>query len=403
MPRREALVTPAVLRWAREKAGYDVPTAARKIGRPESEVEAWENGSLRPTFAQARRASEVYKRSLSVFYLPDPPRDLDTLRDFRTLPTGHPRRYSPELALLIRQLRVRQAWLRDFLESQGADRFPFIGSARLATPPTEVAQAIRGALSVSADEQTACRSRHMALSLWIRKAESAGICVCRQGGIECEEVRGLLLTDAHAPFVYLNSSDAAVGQLFTLAHELAHLWINEPGISNLLGIGRTGVSPGARIEVFCNAVAAESLVDQETFSGLWASVERGVPLEKRIEELSGDLKVSEEVIARRLLDRGLIREGTYRRLRGAYAERWLELKQREKAKLRESPGGPSYYVVKMASNGRRFTQTVVEAYHTGVISGREASGLLGVKINHLAQLSARAETFPGLLGLGGRR
>jgi len=403
MAKLEAFVTPSVMKWAREKAGYDIPTAAEKIRRPESDVEAWENGSDRPSMAQARRASEVYSRSLAVFYLPEPPKDFATLRDFRHMPSGQPREYSPELALLVRQVHVRQAWIRESLVGEKMPEVGFVGSVTSDVPPMKVAHSIRQDLSITPQEQMACPSRHAALRLWIDKAEEAGLFICRQSGIECQEARGFVLVDAFAPFIYLNSTDALVAQLFTLVHELAHVWMGQPGLSNLEGLGRRARTPDAQVEVFCNRVAAEALVDQNVFAELWASADAQLDLQQRVEWVSGKLKVSEEAVARRLMDRGQITVERYRELRSFYGERWRALRRRERARLRESPGGPSYYVVKVAAIGRSFTQTVAAAYHRGDISGRDASGLLGVKINHLTDLAVCAGVRTGMSARGDER
>lgn len=146
MARQEALVTPSVIKWARDKAGYDVGTAAQKIGRPSPEIEAWEDGSLRPTLPQARKAAEVYRRSLAVFYLPKPPRDFGTLRDFRHLPGDQPREYSPELALLVRRVWGRQEWLRHFLIAEGAGQLRLAGSAGIGDDAAGVGRGCVGNL-----------------------------------------------------------------------------------------------------------------------------------------------------------------------------------------------------------------------------------------------------------------
>ena len=386
MKRIQALVTPSVMKWAREKAGYDIQTAAKKIGRPESDIESWEDGSARPTLAQTRKAAAVYKRSLAVFYLPGPPKDFDTLRDFRYLPTGQPREYSPELALLIRQVQVRQEWLREFLTYEGAGELPFVGSADIGTPPHEIARSIRDHLHVSLKEQMSCSTRREALILWIDKAEDAGVSVCRQGRIECEEARGLVLTGSRAPFVYLNSNDALVAQLFTLVHELAHAWINAPGLSNLEGLDRRPRTQNAAIEVFCNRVAAAALVDDDQLDQEIAKASPDLSLEGTVEKVAGSFKVSEEVIARKLLDRKRITPQQYRALRAFYARRWKQYARRK----RDRSAGGNYYYMKLASNGRAFTQTVISAFHSGIVTIRDASGILGVKANHLADLAVVA-------------
>lgn len=382
------------MKWAREKARYDIATAARKIGRPASEIEAWENGSLRPTLAQARKVAEVYRRSLAVLYLPEPPTDFDTLRDFRRLPRGVPREYSPELALLVRQLHVRQEWLREFLRYQGAGELPFVGSASPDAPVEETATSIREQLGVSTEEQTRCRGRGDALRLWIDRTEDGGIAVCRQGTIECEEARGLVLADAHAPFVYLNSSDALAGQLFTLLHELAHLWLGCPGISNLERLERRPRTQEDRIEAFCNRLASHVLLEDQPFWKQWESAACAQPLRERVEGASRAFKVGEEVVARRLMDRSAITRQQYRQLRSSYAARW-----QEHARRRRGKSGGDYYHSTIARNSRHFTCAVIEASSSGAVTILDASALLRVKANHLPKLAAYAGVSMGV-GIG---
>ena len=384
MARQRALVTPEVLRWARTKAGYDIATAAKKIHRPPSEITAWEEGSLRPTLAQARKAAHVYKRPLAVLYLPEPPKDFGTLRDFRHLPKGISRSHSPELALLIRQVHIRQEWLREFLISEGAGRLSFVGSATVNDSPADVAKSIRGELGVSPDQQIACRSRRQALVLWIERAEARGVSVCREGKVQPKEARGFLLADPYAPFIYVNSSDAEVAQLFTLVHELAHLWLGEPGISNREGLAAHSRGPHDAIEVLCNRVAAGALLDAESFAEHWQLTALGDPLQRRIEQVSAKFKVSEEAVARRLLDRGAISAEKYQELRNYYNARW-----RAYAKRPRSSGGHHYYT-RIANNGRLFTQTVLAATQSAFITVGDACGLLRVKANHLRELAAYA-------------
>ncbi|MBN2269796.1 MAG: ImmA/IrrE family metallo-endopeptidase [Sedimentisphaerales bacterium] len=393
MARQEAIVTPSVMKWAREKAGFDIATAAQRIGRATQDIKAWENGSLRPTLAQARRAAVIYKRSLAVFYLPEPPKDFGTLRDFRHLPDGQPSEYSPELALLIRRVWARQEWLRDFLIAGGAEKLQFVGSAKIDDNAAEVAASIRRELGITPADQMACNTRRDALWLWIERAEDCGVSVCREGKIECEEARGLLLTDSFAPFIYLNSSDALVAQAFTLLHELAHLWIDEPGISNLEGLDRPGKNLSDMVEIFCNRIASEALLDEVAFSRQWQALGTKLSLKEKIENVSAQFKVSEEAIARRLLDRQIISTDRYNQLRAYYRDRWRDYAQRRK----EKPGGGHYYYTKVASNGRVFTQTVLSACRSAFITIRDASVLLGVKANHLTELASYAG-IPAALG-----
>lgn len=394
MGRLTVPVTPVVMQWCRRKAGLSPEAAAKRIGRPATEIEAWENGSALPTLAQARKAAEVYKRPLAVLFLPEPPREFSTLRDYRLLPVDIPREYSPELAFLIRETQMRQQWTRDFLEADGTAPLEFVGSANLNTPTEELAGRIRANLGITPARQRSCRSREEVLLLWKRAAEAAGIFVFQRGNVDLIEARGFVICDPYAPFVFLNSNDAKAGQLFTLVHELVHIWINESGISNLEGLGRRRQDPEAQIEVFCNRVTAEVLIDRAAFNSAWARLAPNAALEERIELMSADFKVSAEAIARRLLDDGIITASAYQQLREIYQERWREQSRERKRKQKESDSGPSYYRLKVSRDGYAYTQTVLTAYHGGRVSGREISGLLNIKLNHLGKLAEFAGAGP---------
>jgi DNA-binding transcriptional regulator YiaG len=54
MSRQEALVTPAIMRWARESARLSPEQVSQRIGQPVEEIEAWERGeSNLPKLAEA--------------------------------------------------------------------------------------------------------------------------------------------------------------------------------------------------------------------------------------------------------------------------------------------------------------------------------------------------------------
>ncbi len=386
----EALITPSVIRWARERSSLSLEEAAHKIGRPAEEIEQWEKGELRPTIAQARKAAEIYKRPLAVFYLPDPPEDFETLRDFRTLPEGFSREYSQELGLLVRTTLYRQDWLKDFCIQEQADPLGFVGSITIKAHPNAVAAKIREVLGITPQDQMRCRTRYEALNLWIEKAEHIGVYVFRQSGIDLQEARGFAIADAHAPFIFINSGDADAAQMFTLAHELCHLWINEPGISNLESFEKSNIDSVSEVEIFCNQVAALLVLEPKAFAFTWGKIRADLPIEDKVAELSAIFKVSEEAVARRLLENGTINKARYEELRRLYQERWRKIRDEKRKQMTARKAGPSYYVRKLFNNGYAFTQTVISAYRNGAVSGRDASSLLEVKINHLSRLSQQA-------------
>ena len=390
MTRIRALVTPSVMRWARERAGLSIEQAAKKIGRSTEDIADWENGASAPSIAQARKASEVYKRPFALFYLPEPPKDFDTLCDFRSLPDEYPTDYSPELSLLIRTVRYRQGWIREYLIEEGFSKLSFVGSSSTSNSPIEISKNILEKLKLTPEEQIECSTRNEALRLWIDRAELMGIYIFRKGQIDLKEVRGLIICDEYAPFIYINSEDAIAAQLFTLVHELAHLWLNQSGISNLELFERTRHDDFATIETFCNKVASEAVLHRKLFYQKLHEMDQFLSIHEQVESLSNIFKVSEEVIARRLMDDGVINQTKYLELRELYQTRWRELKKMKRARMKKGKSGPSYYVTKVFNNGYSFTQTIISAFESGFISGRDASGLLDVKISNIRKLANAA-------------
>ncbi len=387
-----ALVTPSVMRWAREQAGLDIPTAAQRIGRLEADLQAWENEATtaRPSLAQARKAAEVYRRALAVFYLPEPPKGCQVIRDFRHLSDARLRAFSPELIQLIHLLEYRQGWMREWRIEEGGKKIDFIGSVTINMVPVKIAGVIRERLGVDIKEHFKCRTREDTLLLWIRYAEALGINICRQSDIASEEARGFVLTDEYAPFIFLNGSDAKVAQLFTLIHELVHLWLNLAGISNLEGIGRSGKSENDRIEIFCNKVASLVLLDEKLFSDEWAKTAKSDSLENRIEDVANKAKVSDEVVARRLLDKNMITVDKYSDLRRHFRERWMQFKKDARVRRQDSKGFPSPHLMAVLGNGKLFTTAVLDSYSGGFLPSTTAASLLNAKVNNFEKMAAYA-------------
>ena len=390
----KASITPEVIKWARESAGLSPEDVAKKIGRPVDDINAWESGDRKPTIPQARNASRVYKRPLAVFFLPHPPKDFSTLRDFRNLPSDYPREYSTNLRFLIRQTQERQDWLREYLIEEGFTPLEYVGSASTTVAPITLASTIRKTLSLSIKEIRKCHTRSEALRLWIDASEALGIYVFQSGNmqyekIEIKEARGFALADEYAPFIFLNAQDAKVAQIFSLAHEITHLWVNESGVSNLYDRGRS-LAGASEIEVFCNLVAAEVILPKKDFSELWSSLDNTESLEDRIESCSRRFKISKTVVARKLLNLKNIDRRRYLQLAEQFYQEWLEHRDRQKKKSATREGGPHPYLMRVINNGRHFSRVVLGAYQGGRLSGRDTSNILGVKLNAIPKYAKYA-------------
>lgn len=376
-----ANVNPRVLRWAREAAGFNLEAVAAKLQKQPSDVQAWEQGTARPTVRQARALANAYKRPFATFFLREPPPDPLMLPDFRRVSSDRARSYSPDLRLAIRTARYRQLWLRERLVETEQPKLRFVGSWKEPRRASELAATIRAKLR--ADSRVPAKTpKPEAFRTWVDAAEEAGIAVMQGWTFEPTEARGFALPDAYAPFVYINTRDTDGARIFSLIHELAHIWLGAPGVSDA-GVGRGAYPPGAkRIEEFCNKVAAEVLVPAARFDELLRTVPPKESPADTARAMARHFSVGDEVIARRLLDRGRITQREYEQLRTLYIEAW----KRRTAKKPDTVGGLPTGLRVVTQVGARFAGAVTGALGAGEVSARDATLLLNMDLSKIPDL-----------------
>lgn len=378
-PISHAHINPEMLRWARRRVGLDLGVAAAVAGVKPEQFERWETGDAFPTFRQAQSVAQALHAPFGFFFLQTPPEEEPLLPDLRTvggMPVGRP---SVDLQDTIKQALSRQAWYADYQQEQGVSPLPFVGKFRTTASTETVAADIRAVLGVDvAQGQRQWEDYHRAL---IAGAEQAGILVMRSGivgnnthrKLDVSEFRGFAVTHPVAPLVFINSADAPAARLFTLAHELAHLWFGSSGISN----GESGNT--RQEEVACNAVAGEFLAPATVFRPLWTA--GAADLSTRIAELARRFHVSPLVVVRRALDLGLIDRNTYNDFYFAELERFRQT---------ESTGG-SFYRTAGSKNSKRFAKAVIAEAFSGRLLLRDAGKLLGVQPAKIRQFAEQLE------------
>ena len=231
-------------------------------------LRAMEDGERPPTRAMLSRMAKQYHRPLVAFYLAQPPRRANWGRDFRAPSTDRSARDEAVLDALVRNVQARQGLLRSAMLDDDDDLAPlrFLGSATLDTPVTRVVADIRDTLGLQPAEFRAARNPDEAFRLLRAHAERAGIFVLLLGNLGSHHTdldvvvfRGFALLDDFAPFVVVNPKDSAGARSFTLLHELAHLWLREPGVS--------AGDPPDPVEVYCNRVASNFLLPPNELAG----------------------------------------------------------------------------------------------------------------------------------------
>jgi Zn-dependent peptidase ImmA (M78 family)/transcriptional regulator with XRE-family HTH domain len=386
----KAYITPNVLKWARESARMSEETAAAKILVTIEKLKEWEVGTSQPTIRQAQNLAKIYKRPFALFFLPDIPRDFQPLQDFRKkdskpLGTGS--------IFIIREIQQKQAWMRDLNDENEHEGLPFVGRYSLKDSPEVVAKDILKTLNI----QSGNYKTDNPIKEWINSAESNGIFVSRTSFIhsrlklDSEEIQGFAIADKFAPFVFINSDDWNAPQLFTLVHELAHLWIAETGISNDVDLEITNKDKLNPIELFCNEVAANALIPREIIRNFDSSIYDD---SKEIFKAAKSLGVSSFAFLVRSLNLNYISVSAYQRLkRQADADFKLFLDREkvkaEKLKERENPGGPNPYLLRLNKNSRLFTQIVLDAFKGGFVEPTQASFLLNTPVNKFSSLEAQ--------------
>ncbi len=364
-------VRPELLRWARERAG--VHDVGDLIGRFPKLV-GWEAGDAQPTLKQLGAFAQAVHVPIGYLFLPSPPAEPLPIPDFRTRDGRGLRRASPNLLDMLYACQERQGWYRDFALTVRMPEAAFVSSATLADSPADVAARMALTLGFDVAARTACRTWEEALRLFIAQADAVGVLVMVSGVVlsnnrrtlDPEEFRGFALADRRAPLVFINGADTKSGQMFTLAHELAHLWLGSSAVSDA---GAAPLNGYRREEVWCNAVAAELLVP---IAALRPAIQREEPLDVAMQRLARQFKVSTLVILRRLLDAGALH-------RPAFDRAWAEERARLRDLARSAPGGGDFYRTTLSRVSRRFARALVESTLEGQTLYRDAFRMLGVK------------------------
>ncbi|OBB15865.1 hypothetical protein A5662_06455 [Mycobacteriaceae bacterium 1482268.1] len=393
MPSIPAPVEPSVLRWARESCGLTTLAAARKLGLAEDRVQAWEAGTKVPTIAQLRKAAEVYKRSLAVFFLSAPPEGFDTLRDFRRIDGAEAAHWSPELHEEFRRAHTQRDFALELAETEEREqpdawRIPVSAD----DSDTEIAARIRAAL-IEVGPLTippATPNPYEHLNAWVSAIEASGVLVLatRGGKVTVDEMRAMSLYFDVLPVIVLNGSDYPRPRLFSLLHEFAHLVLHTEGLCDVVTDDRPRTADRA-LEARCNAIAAAVLMPAaEVRVRPEVIARKDIPASWDYETLrpvAAQFGVSAEAFLRRLSTLGLVPLNLYRQRRAEFIAAQDDEADRSRA------GGGNWYRSAVRDLGKAYVRAVTDAHRRRVIDSNTAAIYLDAKVSQIPRLAESAE------------
>ena len=357
-------VKPEMLRRARERAGLSAEDLRGKFPK----MDLWEREALQPTLKQLEAFAKATYLPIGYFFIGEMPDDKIPIPDLRTIGNREVRRPSINLLETIYICQQRQAWYHDYAREHGDEPPTFVGSANMESPVEDVAAEMRKILNFDLEARRRSGTWENALREFVAQVDDAGVMVMKnrfvgntRRKLSVKEFRGFALADRFAPLVFINGADSKSAQMFTLAHELAHIWLGADALTN----AGLRARPSNETEVWCNRVAAEFLV----------------PLDKLKQDLSGgaapntdrlarNYKVSSLVILRRLLDVGHFDRQEFQQAYEAELARLPEVSR---------SGRADFYRTLKTRVSNRFARDLVASTLEGRTSFTESFYLLGIK------------------------
>lgn len=372
-------VKPQLLEWAVERSGLD--DEARRRAFPS--FDEWIAEVSSPTLRQLEDFARRTYTPVGFMFLDQPPALDMPVADFRTTSSKAPRPQAASANLLdvVYSCQTKQDWFRDHQLLNGEAPLGFVGSLAADTSPTIAADALRNVLGWTPALRSNFKIWADAVAALREQAEAVGILVMISGivgsnthrKLDPNEFRGLALSDVYAPTVFVNGADSKSAQVFTLAHELAHIWLGQSGLSDLDPWSTREFAQ----ERWCNSVAAELLVPMDEFVAVFN--QRG-ELRGQLDALATQFRVSTQVILGRIREAGFIDWNRY------MAELESE-RQRTSAMVDARNSGGNYYNTKPVQVGKRFARELIGSALEGRTTYTEAFRLLDIKT---------AATFDGL-------
>jgi len=362
--RNEVIVNANMLSWAIARAGYELQTFCEKFPK----VQLWLEGEKNPTVKQLEEFSKKVHLPFGYLFLPEPPKEKLPFPFFRSN-SSKKDIVSINVYDTILLLQQRQDWLRTYLQENDFEPLEFVGKFENSYDVKAIVSDIRKTLNLNENWASEFRTWQEAQDHLVQNIEDKGIITVFNGVVEnnghrkipVEECRGFVLVDEIAPFMFINNADWKSAQLFTIVHELAHIWTGKSA-----GFDFRKLQPvDDPIEKLCDKVAAEFLVPETSFIEVWNQ-------KPSIKYASSFFKVSEIVIARRALDTGKL-------TRSEFFAFYEDYSNREFIKKENQSSGGDFYATTKKRLSLTFATHINRAVKSGSLLYRDAYKLTSLK------------------------
>ena len=377
----QALITPEVLKWAREEyIRLELPEAANLIKVSQEKLEKWESGDEQPTIRQLKDIAKKYNLHITIFYLSEPPKGFPMLVDHRVL--GGSKSIDDQQSYRLKVNIIEAFQRRELLLYlyELLDRSPQKVTLKIDSKDTHniAAHKIKQFLEYDPEELPRTKNHNKTYKFWKKLVESKGILVCQTISrlpMDLETVRGFCIAQNPFPVIVINSKDSILGKIFTIFHELVHIGLGHSAIQNT-NLGEVNKPDLKEIEVFCNYVAGEVLVPKEELLRI-INMET---LEEDLPEIRKHFQVSSEVIMRRLLIHDKISNTRYQKFRKEQQENYNQ----EKNNFIVPP-----HTRLLNISGELFARTAFSAYYEEQITMSELSSFFSnCDTKHLTKIES---------------
>ncbi len=365
MPTVYVDVKPEMIRWVLQQVPEE------KFGEKWMEkMTHWLNGTKSPTFHQIEDLSRKTSIPLGYFFLQTPPVEQIALLEYRTVNSMQLTNPSRDLMDTIHEMMRVQDWMKEYRQELGFEQLPVVGCMNGVSVTRDIVEKIRKDLDLSLTWYESCNDIRTAFGLIRSRLEECGVVVMMNGivgknthrQLDVDEFRAFAMVDEWAPLIFINAVDSHSAKLFSLLHEVAHIWLGEHDLFNDRSNSTDGVR---RTEVICNAVAGELLVPTDVFLCKWEEGCINEDVFTKITEIAGCFRCGEIVVARKALDCKKITQDIYQRIVQTEIERY------NLAREKKTHGG-NYYHTMGTRLDRCLVRALCESIHMGRTSYTEA-------------------------------